>query len=48
MEEPQKVCEVSATPDYQEVKIRKNFRDYLTHSPTGQVRALTPRVGGLL
>lgn len=47
MEEPQKVREVSATPDYQEVKTRKNFRDYLIQTPIGQMRALTPRVGGL-
>lgn len=49
MQEPRKVlCEVSATPDYQEVKTRKNFRDNLIQSPAGQMGALRPRVGGLL
>lgn len=48
MGEPRKVCEVSATPDCQEVKTRKNLRDYLIQTPVGQMGALRPRVGGLL
>lgn len=50
--EPQKIREVSATLDCQEVKTRKNLTDYLIQTTitiaVGQMGARKPRVGGLL